>query len=89
MVFAAEVGRLAGYLSAADVALQREVIASVGLPGTYPRAAWPALRETMSLDKKSRGARLRMVVLDGMGNPVIFDSPPEELLAEAYQAVSA
>ena len=89
MVFAAEVGRLAGYLSAADVALQRDVITSVGLPVNYQRAAWPALRETMSLDKKSRGARLRMVILDGMGNPVIFDSPPEELLAEAYQAVSA
>ena len=89
MVFAAEVGRLAGHLSAADVALHREVIASVGLPTTYPRAAWPELRQAMSMDKKSRGTRLRMVVLDGMRNPVIVDSPPEELLAEAYQAVSA
>jgi 3-dehydroquinate synthase len=89
MVFAAEVGRLAGHLSAADAALHREVITSVGLPASYPRAAWPALRETMSLDKKSRGARLRMVILDGMRNPVIVDSPPEELLTEAYEAVSA
>jgi 3-dehydroquinate synthase len=89
MVFAAEVGRLAGHLSAADVALHREVITSVGLPATYRRAAWPALREAMSMDKKSRGTRLRMVILDGMRNPVIVDSPPEELLAEAYQAVSA
>jgi 3-dehydroquinate synthase len=89
MVFAAEVGRMAGHLSAADVALHREVITSVGLPDTYPRAAWPALREAMSMDKKSRGTRLRMVILDGMRNPVIVDNPPEELLAEAYQAVSA
>ena len=43
----------------------------------------------MSLDKKTRGARLRMVILDGVGNPVIYDSPPEELLARAYQAVAA
>jgi 3-dehydroquinate synthase len=43
----------------------------------------------MSLDKKSRGDRLRMVILDGVGNPVIFDSPPEELLTRAYQAASA
>ena len=89
MVFAAEVGRLAGHLPAADVKLQREVLTSVGLPTTYPRASWPALRESMSLDKKSRGARLRMVILDGMGNPVILDSPPESLLTEAYEAVSA
>jgi len=89
MVFAAEVARLVGHLSAADVALHREVLTSVGLPVSYPRAAWPELRETMSLDKKSRGARLRMVVLDGVGNPVILDSPPESMLAEAYQAVAA
>jgi 3-dehydroquinate synthase len=42
----------------------------------------------MSLDKKSRGARLRMVILDGVGNPIIMNGPPESLLAEAYQAVS-
>ena len=88
MVFAAEVGRLAGYLTEADVARHRELLTAVGLPVTYQAGAWPDLRETMSLDKKTRGARLRMVVLDGIGNPVIYDSPPEELLAQAYQAVA-
>jgi 3-dehydroquinate synthase len=89
MVFAAEVGRLAGYLSEADVARHRDILTAVGLPVTYRADAWPDLRETMSLDKKTRGARLRMVVLDGIGNPVIYDSPPEDLLAQAYQAVVA
>ncbi len=89
MVFAAEVARLAGRLSPDDVALHREMLTSVGLPVSYARASWPGLRETMSLDKKSRGARLRMVILDGVGNPVILDSPPEPLLNEAYEAVSA
>jgi 3-dehydroquinate synthase len=89
MVFAAEVGRLAGHLTDADVAAHREALTSVGLPVSYSRGSWPALRETMSLDKKSRGDRLRMVILDGVGNPVIVDSPPEELLTRAYQAVSA
>jgi 3-dehydroquinate synthase len=89
MVFAAEVGRLAGRLTAADVALHRELLTAVGLPVRYPKAAWPALRETMSLDKKTRGARLRMVILDGVGNPIIYDSPAEDLLAQAYLAVSA
>ena len=89
MVFAAEVARLAGHLSPADVDLHREMLASVGLPVSYARASWPELRETMSLDKKTRGARLRMVILDGVGNPIIYDSPPEELLTQAYEAVSA
>lgn len=89
MVFAAEVARLSGRLTERDAARHREMLTSVGLPVCYPRSAWPALRATMSLDKKARGARLRMVILDGVGNPVIYDSPPEDLLAQAYQAVAA
>jgi 3-dehydroquinate synthase len=94
-VFAAEVARLSGRLSSADVEAHRSILTSVGLPVTYRPATvrpgqqvWPQLRAAMSLDKKSRGARLRMVVLEGMGNPVIFDAPPEELLTQAYQAVA-
>jgi 3-dehydroquinate synthase len=88
MVFAAEVGLRTGHLSPADVALHRQLLSAVGLPVCYPHAAWPELREVMSLDKKSRGDRLRMVILDGVGNPVIVDNPPEPLLADAYEAVS-
>jgi 3-dehydroquinate synthase len=89
MVFAAEVGRLSGHLTGDDVARHRELLTAVGLPVTYRRDAWPELRATMSLDKKARGARLRMVILDGVGNPVIYDSPAEDLLSEAYRAVAA
>jgi 3-dehydroquinate synthase len=88
MVFAAEVARLAGKLTQQDVALHKEMLTSVGLPVTYRADAWPELRPTMSLDKKARGARLRMIILDGVGNPVTYDSPPEDLLTEAYQAVA-
>jgi 3-dehydroquinate synthase len=88
MVFAAEVARLSGHLTERDVALHKELLTAVGLPVTYQGDAWPALRATMSLDKKARGARLRMVILDGVGNPVIYDSPPEDLLTRAYQAVA-
>jgi 3-dehydroquinate synthase len=89
MVFAAEVAHLAGRLSADDVALHKQLLTDVGLPVCYPHSAWPELRATMSLDKKTRGARLRMVILDGVGNPVIYDNPPEDLLAQAYQAMAA
>ena len=89
MVFAAEVARLAGHLTADDVALHKQLLTEVGLPVAYPRAAWPELRPTMSLDKKTRGARLRMVILDGIGNPIIYDNPPEDLLAQAYREIAA
>jgi 3-dehydroquinate synthase len=88
MVFAAEVARLAGKLTEGDVALHSELLTGVGLPVTYRAGAWAALRPVMSLDKKARGARLRMVILDGIGHPVIYDDPPEELLAEAYRVVA-
>ncbi|MGH3171067.1 MAG: 3-dehydroquinate synthase family protein, partial [Trebonia sp.] len=88
MVYAAEVARLSGRLSLADVDSHRSILTSVGLPVTYrPAAVWPELREAMSLDKKSRGAQLRMVLLEGIGNPVV-DAPAEDLLERAYQAVA-
>jgi len=89
MLFAAEVGRLAGHLSSADVAMHKDMLTSVGLPVSYAHGSWPQLRETMSLDKKTRGDRLRMVILDGVGNPIILDSPAESLLTEAYEAVAS
>ena len=49
---------------------------------------WPLLREAMGVDKKARGARLRLVVLDGLGRPSILDGPPEELLWQAYREIS-
>jgi 3-dehydroquinate synthase len=42
----------------------------------------------MAVDKKARGPRLRLVVLDGLARPGILDDPPEELLAQAYAEVS-
>jgi hypothetical protein len=30
-----------------------------------------------------------MVILDGLGNPVSYDNPAEDLLAAAYAAVAA
>jgi 3-dehydroquinate synthase len=90
MVYAAEVGRLAGRLDGETAARHRDVLASVGLPTVYrptvfPQDEWPSLRDAMGVDKKTRGSRLRMVVLDGLARPGILDDPPEELLRDAYR----
>jgi 3-dehydroquinate synthase len=88
MVYAAAVGRLAGRLDEPTARRHREILASVGLPVSYRAGAWPALRAAMALDKKTRAARLRLVVLDGLARPGILDGPPEDLLEQAYAEVS-
>jgi 3-dehydroquinate synthase len=88
MVYAAGLARLAGRLDQQTAQRHRELLASVGLPTKYRQGAWPELRETMSVDKKVRGARLRLVVLDGLARPGILDGPSEELLRDAYLEVS-
>ena len=87
MVYAAAVARLAGRLDAATADRHRRVLAAVGLPTSYQAGAWPRLRDAMAVDKKARGARLRLVILDGLARPAMLDDPPEELLQQAYGEV--
>jgi 3-dehydroquinate synthase len=89
MVYAAELARLAGRLGAPALHRHRRVLTAVGLPTTFLPGAWPALREAMAVDKKSRGARMRFVVLEGPARPVILDDPPEDLMARAYEEVAS
>jgi 3-dehydroquinate synthase len=88
MCFAAAVGRLAGRLDGATAARHREILAAVGLPVAYGGGDWPALRAAMAVDKKTRAARLRLVVLDGLARPAILADPAEELLERAFAEVS-
>jgi 3-dehydroquinate synthase len=88
MCYAAAVGRLAGRLDDATARRHRDIVAAVGLPVAYQAGAWPGLRAAMSLDKKTRAARLRLVVLDGLARPGILADPAEELLEQAYAEVS-
>jgi 3-dehydroquinate synthase len=87
MMFAAAVGRLAGRLDEPTAARHGEILAAVGLPTSYPGGSWRTLRDTMAVDKKTRGRKLRLVVLDGLARPGILADPPEDLLARAYQEV--
>lgn len=88
LVYAAELGRLAGRLDDATAERHRHVLAGLGLPVTYPADAWADLRATMSVDKKARGSTLRFVILDGLAKPSILTDPSEELLRSAYAAVA-
>jgi 3-dehydroquinate synthase len=88
MVFAAELGRLAGRLDDATADRHRAVLGSVGLPLTYRGDQWPRLLENMKLDKKSRGDVLRFIVLDGLAKPTILEGPDPAVLLAAYGEVT-
>jgi 3-dehydroquinate synthase len=89
MAFVAEVAALQGRIDDDLVDRHRRVLTSVGLPTTYRGDRWPELRAAMSVDKKSRGDTLRLVVLDKLAAPVITANPDPEVLAEAYKRISA
>ncbi len=88
MVYAAELARLVGKLSDADVDRHRAILTSIGLPTTYQAGRWDALYAAMKRDKKTRGDLLRFVILHGIGNPQRLEGPDPSLLVAAYDAVS-
>jgi 3-dehydroquinate synthase len=89
LVYAAELARLVGRIDESLVRRHRDVLGSLGLPTSYPRGNWPALREAMRVDKKSRGDLLRFVVLDGLAQPGKLEGPDDALLESAYAKISS
>jgi 3-dehydroquinate synthase len=88
LVYAAAIGRLLGRLDDATADRHRTILESLGLPTSYRADAFPALLDTMRVDKKARGNRIRFIVLDGLGQPVGVDDPDPAVLAAAYSEVS-
>jgi 3-dehydroquinate synthase len=89
LVFAAELGRLAGRLDDETADRHRSILTSLGLPVSYDADALPQLLENMAGDKKTRAGVLRFVVLDGLGKPGRLEGPDPSLLAAAYAEVTA
>jgi 3-dehydroquinate synthase len=88
LVYAAALGRLLGRLDDATADRHRTVLTSLGLPVTYRDGAFASLLETMRVDKKARGNRIRFIVLDGLARPVAVDDPDPAVLAAAYSEVA-
>lgn len=88
LVFAAELGRLAGRLDDATALRHRTILSSLGLPVSYDADALPQLLEYMAGDKKSRAGVLRFVVLDGLAKPGRLEGPDPGLLVTAYSGLS-
>jgi 3-dehydroquinate synthase len=89
LVYAAALGRLLGHLDPGTAGRHRTILESLGLPTSYAPDAFPDLLDTMRIDKKARGNRLRFIVLDGPGRPSAVDDPDPAVLAAAYSEVSS
>ncbi|MDG3011270.1 3-dehydroquinate synthase [Rhodococcus sp. D2-41] len=88
LVFAAELGRLAGRLDDATADRHAAILRSVGLPTSYDPDALGQLIEGMQTDKKNRAGMLRFVILDGLAKPGRLEGPDPTLLAAAYSAIA-
>ncbi|MDQ1542194.1 MAG: 3-dehydroquinate synthase [Actinomycetota bacterium] len=88
LVFAAALAHAAGLLDKETADRHRAVLDSIGLPTSYPAAAWPELRAAMNLDKKTRGRILRFVVLEGLAHARILVDPDAAVLETAYAEVA-
>ncbi|MDX6366485.1 MAG: 3-dehydroquinate synthase [Nocardioidaceae bacterium] len=88
MVYVAELARLAGRLDPATTERHRRVLQSLGLPTGYTGAPWRELHEAMRVDKKSRGDRLRFVIIESVGRPAILQAPPDLLLEGAFERLA-
>ncbi len=88
LVYAAELGHLAGRTPGPLVERHRAVLASLGLPLGYRGDRWPELLRAIRRDKKNRGDQLRFVVLDGLARPGRLEGPDPALLEAAYALTS-
>jgi 3-dehydroquinate synthase len=91
MVFVAELASAKGLITHDLVERHRQVLKGVGLPislGAIDGANnWSALYSAMTLDKKSRGNSIRLVVLNEIGNCTRIEDASEEDLKSAYEKV--
>src|SRR5439155_17534127 len=62
LVYAAALGRLLGRLDDDTADRHKAILTSLGLPTAYREGAFPELLETMRVDKKARGHRVRFIV---------------------------
>ena len=84
MMFVAHLSQLAGRLDQDTVERHHRVLSGVGLPVTYNRGTFNQLHDAMRIDKKSRGSKIRFIVLEQVGKPAILEGPDAALLIAAH-----
>jgi 3-dehydroquinate synthase len=80
MVLAAELSTRLGRLPGADAQRVRELLSRSGLPVDPPRLGRAKMLELMGMDKKVAGGKLRLILLDAIGKPVVSADYAQDVL---------
>jgi 3-dehydroquinate synthase len=80
MVTAAELSRLQGHLSVADVARVRRLIKRAGLPTVSPQLGQQRYFELMRIDKKAEDGAIRYVLLKRLGEAYVAAVPDQQVV---------
>jgi 3-dehydroquinate synthetase len=87
MMFAAGLSVRMSLLDPAVVERQGRILASYGLPTTADGLDRHQLLAAVALDKKVQGKKVRWVLLDGIGHPVLRDDVPQDIIESALDEV--
>lgn len=88
MVMAAGLSARAGFLPKADAARIEALIKRAGLPTRPPKLPPERWRELMATDKKAAGAKVRFVLLRGLGQAKLESGVEERLVEETIAAAA-
>lgn len=66
-----------------------DILRAFGLPLTAPGVSTQAVLNAMRLDKKVIAGKVRFVLLHGIGQPVVHDDVPDDLVTEVVRALTA
>ena len=89
MMGAARIGERLGLHDREIIARQGDVLRALGLPLTAPGVDPEAVLGAMRLDKKVERGRLRFVLLEEIGRPVVRNDVPEDLVREIVRGLVA
>ncbi len=86
---AATIARRLGLLEEAAFAEQQRVIAQYSLPLQYTGADPAAVHDAIALDKKNRQGRVRWILLEATGAPLMESAVPRALVREVLEDLRA
>ncbi len=89
MMVAANISHKLGLISEALVHRQARLLQLYGLPVTLPATDAEAILDATASDKKSRGGKIRWVLLKGPGSATTSREVPPSIVREALDAVIA
>jgi 3-dehydroquinate synthase len=85
---AADLSRRLGWLSEQDVERTKELFKKAGLPIKGPQLGTEKYLQLMGLDKKVSDGKIRFVLLKALGQAVITDDVPADLLVKTLESCS-